>query len=402
MHLAFVDNLPVGGGLSRYSLGLCKNLINNYSDLEIDYYIHDNNVGRMKELYSIERLTVILLSTTKKETLFNYYFKKVFSKFGIGYNNANTINEIEKCITNKYDLAFFPTAHMMKRPNLTIPMVGTFHDFNWKYFFGSTIFDQSFIEMMNIETLNWFKKGENITLSNFIKDESIKLFPSATNFPQVIHIGPLSVYSEITETRADEILNDLNIDYPYIIFPGNFFPHKNHLNLFTAFSLLNQKVEFQSYKLLLTGAGSEKIKFGVAEHRGVRLSTADNFNVWGMGYQTNEYIDALILKAKLTVSPSIYEEMCLPAMDAWSFGTPTAISDIPPFREHEKILGIKSAFFDPMNPLDIATVLENYLTDYEKAKSDGNYSKEKMGENTWAIVTKKYMEVFKAAIQKNK
>ena len=173
--------------------------------------------------------------------------------------------------------------------------------------------------------------------------------------------------------EACQILNDLNIDYPYIIFPGNFFPHKNHLNLFTAFSLLNQKVEFQSYKLLLTGAGSEKIKFGVAEYRGVRLSTADNFNVLGLGYQTNEYIDALILKAKLMVSPSIYEEMCQPAMDAWSFGTPTALSDIPPFREHEKILGIKSAFFDPMNPLNIAAVLENYLGDYEKAKSDGNF-----------------------------
>ena len=402
MHLAFVDNLSVGGGLSRYSLGLCKNLINNYSDLEIDYYIHDDNVARMKELYSIERLKVILLSSTKKELRFTYYAKKIFLKFGIAFSNVNTISEIEKCITNKYDLAYFPSAHMMKRPDLTIPMVGTFHDFNWKYFFGATIFDQSFIEMMNVETLNWFEKGENITLSNFTKDEASKLFPSAINFPQVIHVGPLSVYSEITQTRADEILKDLNIDYPYIIFPGNFFPHKNHLNLFTAFSLLNQKTDFQSYKLLLTGLGSEKIKFGIAEYRGVQLSTADNFNVLGLGYQTNEYIDALILKAKLMVSPSIYEEMCQPAMDAWSFGTPTALSDIPPFREHEKILGIKSAFFDPMNPLNIAIVLENYLNDYEKAKSDGNYSKQRMGENTWTIVTKKYMEVFKTAIQRNK
>ena len=68
MKSAFIDNLPVGGGLSRYSLGLCKNLVCHYPDLFIDYYIHDDNVKRMAELFNVERLTVIILSSTKKST----------------------------------------------------------------------------------------------------------------------------------------------------------------------------------------------------------------------------------------------------------------------------------------------------------------------------------------------
>ena len=67
MKIAFVDNLPVGGGLSRYSLGLCKNLILHDPDLFIDYYIHDDNVKRMSELFCIKRLSVIVLASTKKE-----------------------------------------------------------------------------------------------------------------------------------------------------------------------------------------------------------------------------------------------------------------------------------------------------------------------------------------------
>lgn len=402
MKIAFVDNLPVGGGLSRYSLGLCKNLINQYPNLVIDYYIHDDNVNRMKELFLIGRLKVIVLKSTKKASKTKFYSLKILSKLGIDGKNDKTIKEIEKCITGKYDVAYFPTAHMMKRPELSIPIVGTFHDFNWKYFFGSTIFDSSFVQMMDVETIKWFENGENITLSNFTHDEARKLFSSASNFPQVIHIGPLAVYSTITTERSNEILKDLKIDFPYIIFPGNFFPHKNHLNLFTAFNLLKKKPGFGNYKLLLTGAGSDQIKFGFAEYRGVKLATDNDYDVRGMGYQSNEQMDALIMHAKLMVSPSIYEEMCQPAMDAWSFGTPTALSDIPPFREHENVLGIKSAFFDPMNPFNIAEVLEQYLCNYDKAKIDGNYSMHKMAENTWEIVTKKYMDIFEKAIKRSK
>jgi len=382
MKLAFVDNLPVGGGLSRYSLGLCRNLILNYPDLKIDYYIHHDNIKRMEELFQIERVNIIVLKSTKKTSTFKVYAKKIVSKFGVTSSNDVTIHEIESCIDKKYDVAYFPSAHMMKRPNLSIPVVGTFHDFNWKYFFGSTIFESSFVQMMDVETLKWFENGENITLSNFTHDEARKLFSSANNFPQVIHIGPLAVYSTITAERSDEILKDLKIDFPYIIFPGNFFPHKNHLNLFTAFNLLKQKAGFGNYKLLLTGAGSDQIKFGIAEYRGVKLTTDNDYDVRGMGYQSNEQMDALIMNAKLMVSPSIYEEMCQPAMDAWSFGTPTALSDIPPFREHENVLGIKSAFFDPMNPLNIAEVLEQYLSNYDKAKSEWHFLKRRVNFET--------------------
>ena len=402
MKIAFVDNLPVGGGLSRYSLGLCRNLTNEYPDVVIDYYIHDDNVKRMEELFLIDRVNVIVLKSTKEKGRLALYSNKILRKFNRKSRKDAILYEIENCITSKYDLAYFPTAHMMKRPSLTIPVVGTFHDFNWKYFFGSTIFDKSFVDMMDIETLKWFQNGENITLSEFIANEARNLFPKANNLPHVIHVGSLSVYNEITDEMANKILDDLKINWPYIIFPGNFFPHKNHLNLFTAFSLLKKKKGFENYKLLLTGVGSEQISYGLAKYTGVQLSNELDYDIRGMGYQSNECMDVLIIKAKLMVSPSLYEEMCLPAMDAWSFGTPTALSNIPPFKEHEKVLGIRAAFFDPMNPANIAEVLENYLNDYDKAKSDGEYSKLKMGNNSWSIIAQKYMEVFEKAIHKGK
>ena len=405
MKLAFVDNLPVGGGLSRFSLLLCKSLIENNLSLSVDYFIHYGNLSHIPEIQDVDkRVKVHVLDSTRPPNATAKIFQKInhILKRG-GDDDRKVYEEIEKKVDNRYDLAYFPSAHMMKRPDLKIPVVGTLHDYNWKYFFGRQIFSLSFVEMMDQEILKWMEKGMNICSSQDVVDEARKLYPAAGNLPNVVHIAPVVVNKNISDARASEIMKELQIDFPYIIFPGNFFPHKNHLNLFTAFSILKQRKGFEGYKLVLTGMNSEQVRKGIAERRGVRLmtknSSAGEYDVIGMGYQPNEVIDALIRKAKLLVSPSIYEAICTPAMDAWNFGTPTAISDIPPFREHEKAWGIRSAFFDPMDPQNMADVMEKYLNNYEQALADGEISKKRMANYSWKQVSEGYMEVFLKAIK---
>jgi len=194
----------------------------------------------------------------------------------------------------------------------------------------------------------------------------------------------------------------LGIHYPYLIFPGNFIPHKNHLNLFTAFYLLKRNPAFKDHKLILTGMGTDKVEKAKSGYYGIRkvLNDSKDFDIVGMGYQPNKYIDALIMNADLLVSPSLYEAICTPGMDAWSFGTPTAVSDIPPFREHESTWNIRSAFFDPMDPQNIADVIVAYLSDPAKAKQDAAISRERLAAYNWQIIAKNYMAVFQKAIDR--
>jgi len=404
MKIAFVDNLQVGGGLSRFSLLLCKSLIEKDETIQIDYFIHSQNLKLVPELLSIRNVKVIVLKSTLPLSFLGKVAFKVSSILGIKYNENPVIAEVEKMVNQKYDLAYFPSAHMMERPSLNIPIVGTIHDFNWKYFFGRQIFSKSFVKKMDTEIVKWMNGGYNVCSAQDVVDEAQKLYPGMARYPEVVHIAPVIFNSEISESRSKEILNELNINYPYIIFPGNFFPHKNHLNLFTAFYLLKQKEAFKHFKLLLTGMNSDQVALAKAEYRGVRLlseiNSTEDFDIMGMGYQTNEYNDVLIANATLLVSPSIYEAICTPGMDAWNFGVPTAISDIPPFREHEKAWGIHSVFFDPMNPKDIAEKIENALVDYETTKANGKLSREKMLNYGWEKVTEGYLAIFKKAIVK--
>jgi glycosyltransferase involved in cell wall biosynthesis len=403
MKLAFVDNLPVGGGLSRFSLLLCKSLVEGNHSLRIDYFVHSDNLKRIPEIQSLERVTIRVLQTTLPKSLSHRIIDKIADKLGRSDRQKDVVlEEIENRVNNDYDLAYFPSAHMMKRPQLSIPVVGTLHDFNWKYFFGQQIFGLPFVEMMDKEILNWMNNGVNICSSLDVVNEAKKLYPNVKNYPNVVHIAPVVFNDIISADKAAEIVTGLGIDYPYIIFPGNFYPHKNHLNLFTAFSFLKERKGFEKMKLVLTGLGTEKVSYAIAGKTGVEMVTKNSprqdYNIRGMGYQSNLAIEALIKKAVLLVSPSIYEAICTPGMDAWHFGTPTAISDIPPFREHEQVWGIRSAFFDPMNPLDIANKIERYLENQAAAKEDGRISKENISKYSWNLVAEGYMNVFKQAI----
>jgi glycosyltransferase involved in cell wall biosynthesis len=404
MKIAFVDNLPVGGGISRFSLLLCKSLVGNFPGINIDYFIHYENLKQIPEITSLgDRVNVRVLRASRPVSLAVRIIRKAVSKAGFKYTGDPILKEIEELVNEEFSLAYFPSAHMMKKPRLKIPVVGTIHDFNWKYFFGRQIFPLSFVEMMDEEILKWMNQGLTVCSSMDVVNEAVKLYPGSKKVPAVVPIAPVVVNTEISKERAEAILRELNIDFPYLIFPGNFYPHKNHLNLFTAFSILKQRPGFENYKLLLTGMNSEQVSKGIAGPRGVQLQTKNSpalqYDVMGMGYRDNETIDALIRNARLLVSPSLYEAICTPGMDAWNFGIPTAISDIPPFREHEATWGIRSAFFNPMDPVNMADVMEAYLNNYDQARKDGESSKINMSAYTWNEVTKGYMDIFSRAIK---
>jgi glycosyltransferase involved in cell wall biosynthesis len=405
LKIAFVDYMSVMGGLSRFSFLLAKSLMEVDEDIDITYFAHVANIKNTPELIKLNsaRFKLVPLKSTS-ELSFN---EKVKNKlFNRPFNTETKLKkEIKEKLTN-FDLAYFPSAHMMDYHELGIPIAGTIHDFNWKYFFGREIFGNAYAIKMDKEIPKWLEKAYTITSSNFVASETRKFFPGYKNYPEVVNIAPVIFESTMSKDRTEKIIKSLGLDYPYLVFPGNFFPHKNHLNLFSAFFLLTNNPLFSDLKLVLTGQGSDQVPFGKAEINGLsRVSTvASNadFNIRGMGYLTNEQIDAVIRNAKLLISPSIYEAICTPAMDAWSFGTPTAISDIPPFREHEQVWGIKTCFFNPMNPIEIASSISHYLENYDIALQDGAISKQNILKYSWHDVAKGYLRVFHKAISNYK
>jgi glycosyltransferase involved in cell wall biosynthesis len=380
---------------------LAKALLDANPSVQIDYWVNGDNLKRTPELRQIGgNFRLIEMDVHKPLPLHHRLVNRLSRLFGKKlYAERNDIDEIEQKIRD-YDLAYFPSAHMMKKPNLPIPIVGTIHDFNWKYFFGQQNFNAVFVAEMDRAVVDWIEHAGTACSARDVVHEAQKLYPGLSRYPAVIPIAPVVFESTMTDEEALDILRELDIDFPYILFPGNFFAHKNHLNLISAFAQMKRRFpELSAYRLLFTGAGSEKAGIGIAEERGIRLvRTGEQYDTRGMGYLSNQQVDALIKKAALLVSPSIYEAICTPGMDAWNFGTPTAISDIPPFREHETTWGIQSAFFNPMNPEHMAAVIGSCLLNLDDTRKTGEASKRQLSRYTWEMVANSYMDLFQQTL----
>ncbi len=131
---------------------------------------------------------------------------------------------------------------------------------------------------------------------------------------------------------------------PFLLYPANRWPHKNHDRLFEAFALVRR--ERPELKLVLTGAGHERkpVPEGV-ESRG-RVSPDELVEL----YRT----------AAALVFPSLYEGFGQPPLEAMACGCPVAVSRVASLPE---VCGDAAEYFDPESPEDIAAAVLRTLSD---------------------------------------
>jgi len=131
---------------------------------------------------------------------------------------------------------------------------------------------------------------------------------------------------------------------PFLLYPANPWPHKNHARLYEAFALL--RGERPELGLVLTGAGHDPAALpeGV-ESRG-RVPYAELVRL----YRT----------ASALVFPSLYEGFGLPPLEAMACGCPVAVSRATSLPE---VCGDAAEYFDPSSPEDMARAVTGVLDD---------------------------------------
>lgn len=140
---------------------------------------------------------------------------------------------------------------------------------------------------------------------------------------------------------------------PYLFYPAQLWAHKNHQNLLTAFATL--VLEFPDLHLVLSGsrkAGDEAI-FGRIKSLGLEE------RVRYLGYVPDEEMPRLYRNAAALVMPTYFGPSNIPTLEAFFFGCPAVVSDIPGVEEQ---VGDAALRFDPDSPADIAAKIRDILT----------------------------------------
>lgn len=230
------------------------------------------------------------------------------------------------------------------------------------------VYDLSFIdhpnytEERNLAYLESFAKTSIyradliITISEFTRDRLRSLFPAIT-CPIVVTPIPPALSQAKDPINPSEDLSKFSLSKKqYILYLGTIEPRKNIERLILAYARLPKNIS-DKYPLVLAGGKGwrdEKILQTIKHH------VQAGYNIKTTGYISEREKATLYKNAWCFVMPSIYEGFGMPILEAMQFSTPTAVSDIPVFRE---VAGDATLYFNPNDPVDISKALERLISD---------------------------------------
>jgi glycosyltransferase involved in cell wall biosynthesis len=413
MKLAVVDHIGNVGGGSRVVRALLPAIKTERRSIEITYFGNPASIDRenIQEDFYQAGIKVVPLNSLilANRSLLNsrllaksIMYAQAYFKNHMQYLHYLLTGEVHKEIESRvkgFDLAFFPWPFLLRVPKLECPLVGIFHDFNFKYYFsGVHTFNKQQSEQLNREIPQWLEKSTPVVSTNFMAGELAKFYPEFAHKTRVAHLSPMSMMTPLCKNEAQENIKSLGIYSPYILYPTQMCSHKNIGPLISALAILRQNGH--KIQIVLTGLGTERIN-GRACEIGVELVNAD-MDVIGLGYVSNLHMDSLIQCAAVVVSSSLYEAGNGPGIDAWARGVPVAMSNIPAFIEHLEVQNVRAEIFDPHSPQDIADKIHAILTNPYKAAEDARHSQQAIQQHTWKHTATNYLKIFDQTLEGKK
>jgi glycosyltransferase involved in cell wall biosynthesis len=233
---------------------------------------------------------------------------------------------------------------------LSIPFIATVWDLEHR--------KQPYFPEVSVAVWTWSERELNysallprasviITGTEVGKNEVVKYYGVNADNVTVIPFPTPPVDLRPTADDIRAMLEKYAITAKFLLYPAQFWPHKNHANLLISLAVLQRESGFCP-SLVMTG--SEK---GNREH--VRKLVNElhlSEQVFDLGFVSREELNCLYASAALLVFPSFFGPDNLPPLEAFALGCPVVAADIPGAREQ---LGRGALYFDPSDPEQIAT-----------------------------------------------
>ena len=244
------------------------------------------------------------------------------------------------------------------------------------------------------------KKAEKIiTVSEFSKNELVEYF----------RLDPEKII--VTYEGADEIVNrksqiakklqttnypglapqsgagKLQANFPYLLYVGAAYPHKNLENLLQAFNALTTTHKLKSYKLVLVG---EQDYFYQRLKQKIKKMGLEEKVIFP-GYLDDQTLNQVYQNALCYVFPSYYEGFGLPGLEAMAQGVPVLASQAGSLPE---IYGEAALYFNPYDIKDIARAIDKIINDENLRKEMIKKGFEQVKKFSWQNCAKKTLTVY--------
>ncbi|MBI5132530.1 MAG: glycosyltransferase family 4 protein [Rhodopseudomonas palustris] len=258
----------------------------------------------------------------------------------------------------KADLLFCPfTAPTYFDP--AVPTVSTVYDFQYKAY--PAFFEPEDVASRNRTFVEAARKATHlVAISDYtrltaIKDEKVDADRISTIH---LHVAELS---RNAESRDDGVLDRLGlVANRYLIYPANFWKHKNHEMLLAALGIARHDGLDSTIRLVCTGAPGARQEFLARAARDLGLEDRVIFP----GFIHEAELWALITHSAGVIFSSLYEGFGLPVIEALAAGVPVACSNVTSLPE---VAGDAAILFDPRRPEQVAAAMRALIEDRELA-----------------------------------
>ncbi len=146
----------------------------------------------------------------------------------------------------------------------------------------------------------------------------------------------------------------------YILYPAQFWPHKNHISILLALDLLKSKYSL-NLKVIFTGSDKGNRSYIQSEAEKMLLTG----NVTFMDFVKREELITLYKNALALVYPSFFGPENLPPLEAMALGCPVIASRVSGADEQ---FGDAAILFDPKNPKELADRIRSLVNDSKLRK----------------------------------
>lgn len=336
---------PLGKGLGRYTQEITDNIV-NHIDKTNKYVIFlslenfsEFNIPEGEE-DRIKKVVVKYRWYSLKEQLF---FPLILLKYNLDLVHFCHFNVPilypKRFIVTIHDLILtkFPTV----RASTLSPWIYKFKNLAYRLIISSAV-----------------KRSKTIiAVSEFTKEDIIDRFKAPADKIIVTYEGVANLSkgndSLFSLKQATKISSFIDPSYPFWLYVGNAYPHKNLewlLDVFKSFNLRNP-----SSRLILVG---KEDYFYLRLKNYVKSRHLENL-VFFPGYVPDKDLEILYKKATAYIFPSLYEGFGLPPLEAMAKGCPVLSSDQASLPE---ILGDAAWYFNPKNSQELLSLMEKIYT----------------------------------------
>lgn len=215
-----------------------------------------------------------------------------------------------------------------------------------------------------VSTTGWTWNARESTYSTLLPSASMIITGTNAGKEEVVHyyrvnpanvaVIPLPVPAGALEIRSlgsAEIKKKYRLNGDLLLYPAQFWPHKNHVNLLRALRILRNQ---SGLDLSLVLTGSDKGNQNHVMKQAFELGLSDR--VFVLGFVPRDDLNSLYRASMALAFPSYFGPDNIPPLEAFALGCPVIAANVPGVEEQ---IGEAALLFDPSNPSDIAATIQS-------------------------------------------